>query len=311
MDRVELARLLKAARARIAPEEAGLPAGPRRRVTGLRREEVAQLAGLSVEYVTRLEQGRGPQPSTQVLTALTRVLRLERDERDQVFRLAGSSPPLAGRVEMSIRPSVLRLLQRLTGLPAMVLSAKGDVLLQNQTAVSLLGDLCRWPVAQRNLVWQRFLGAGVTRVAARPAEDEASARQAVGILRTALSRYPHDPDVRALIEELVAGSERFWSMWEQGRSTMSRSMHKTIDHPELGYLTLDCDTLLLPDTDQSMIVYSAAEGTREAAALETLRVNGTGQRCDPGLEVPAVAGAAPRKDIPAHHLALGHVYGGK
>jgi len=107
MDRVELANVLRAARARIAPEEVGLTVGSRRRVGGLRREEVAQLAGLSVDYVVRLEQGRAPRPSIQVLTALTRALRLDRDERDQVFRLAGSAPPLAGKIEMAGRPSVL------------------------------------------------------------------------------------------------------------------------------------------------------------------------------------------------------------
>jgi transcriptional regulator with XRE-family HTH domain len=271
MDRMELARVVKAARARLAPEDVGLPAGPRRRVTGLRREEVAVLAGLSVEYVVRLEQGRGPQPSSQVLTALTQALRLERDERDQVFRLAGSSPPLSGRVEMSIRPSVLRLLERLSDLPALVLSAKGDVLAQNPMACALLGDLMRWPEGQRNIIWQRFLGTGVAHVAPGPEDDEATAQQSVGILRTARSRYPHDPDLRSLIEDLIAGSERFWSMWEEGRSTVSRSMHKTVDHPDLGPLVLDCDTLLLPDTDQSLIVYSAAPGTHEAGALDILR----------------------------------------
>lgn len=271
MDRVELARVLKAARARVAPEDVGLPAGARRRVAGLRREEVAQLARVSVEYVVRLEQGRGPQPSVQVLTALTRSLRLGRDERDQIFRLAGKSPPLSDRIEMSIRPSVLRLLQRLNDLPALVLSAKGDVLAQNPMAVALLGDLMRWPKGKRNIVWQRFLGAGVTHVAITQEEDEASAQQSVGMLRTVRSRYPHDPDLGSLLEELLNGSERFWSMWEQGISTTSRSLSKTVDHAELGILLMDCDTLLLPDTDQSMIVYSAAAGTREASALDTLR----------------------------------------
>ncbi|GAA4431792.1 helix-turn-helix transcriptional regulator [Georgenia halophila] len=273
MDRLELAHVLKAARARIAPEEVGLPTGSRRRVVGLRREEVAQLAGVSVDYVVRLEQGRGSRPSTQVLTALTRALRLERDERDQVFRLAGSSPPLAGRVEMSIRPSVQRLLQRFTDLPAMVISAKGDVLAQNDMSRALLGDLSRWPAGQRNIVWQRFLGDG-GRVALTPEEDEATARQSVGSLRTALSRYPGDQELRSLIDELMAGSERFRRMWEEGRSTVWRSMHKTINHPDVGPLVLDCDTLLLPDTDQSMIVYSAAAGTRDASALDMLRVTG-------------------------------------
>ncbi|MFJ8748390.1 helix-turn-helix transcriptional regulator [Streptomyces sp. NPDC102441] len=275
MDRLELARVLKAARARIVPEEVGLPAGPRRRVAGLRREEVAQLAGLSVDYVVRLEQGRGPRPSAQVLTALTQALRLETDERDQVFRLAGSAPPLAGRVEMSVRPSVLRLLGRLTDLPALVLSARSDVLAHNPMADALLGDLSRWTGRQRNIIWQRFLGTARTRVALAPDEDEATAQQAVGTLRTALSRYPDDPDLRSLVDELLAGSERFRAMWEEGLSAVRRSMPKTVDHPDLGKLVLDCDTLMLPDTDQSMIVYSAAAGTREASALDLLRVTGT------------------------------------
>ncbi|OBB96470.1 helix-turn-helix transcriptional regulator [Mycobacterium sp. 852002-40037_SCH5390672] len=275
MDRVELANVLRAARTRIAPEEVGLAAGPRRRVVGLRREEVAQLAGLSVDYVVRLEQGRAPRPSIQVLTALTRALRLDRDGRDQVFRLAGSAPPLAGRIEMSVRPSVLRLLQRLTEVPALVLSAKGDLLVQNPMACALIGDVAGWPEGQRNVIWQRFLGSGKTRVALDPEEIEPAEQQAVGSLRTALSRYPDDPDLRELIDELMAGSQRFQSMWREGNSTVVRSTHKTIDHPDFGLLVLDCDTLLLPDTDQSMIVYSAAAGTREASALEMMRVTGT------------------------------------
>ncbi|MGV9797072.1 helix-turn-helix transcriptional regulator [Mycobacterium sp. NPDC003449] len=274
MDRSELAHVLRVARARIAPEEVGLPAGPRRRVAGLRREEVAQLAGLSVDYVTRLEQGRGPRPSNQVLMALTRALRLDRDERDLVFRLAGSAPPLAGHVEMSIRPSMLRLLQRLTDLPALVVSAKGDVLAQNPMACALLGDLSRWPAEHRNIIWQRFLGDGDLPVALEADEDEVSAQQSVALLRTALSRHPDDPDLRALIAELMAGSERFRTVWEHGPATVRRSMGKTVRHPDLGTLVLDCDVLLLPDTDQSMVVYSAAAGTRAASALDMLRVTG-------------------------------------
>lgn len=275
MDRVELARVLKAARARLAPEEVGLPTGGRRRVAGLRREEVAQLARVSVEYVVRLEQGRGPQPSTQVLTALAGALRLGRDERDQLFRLAGQSPPLSDRIEMSLRPSVQRLLRRLDDLPAVVLSAKGDVLAQNPMAVALLGDLMHWPVGQRNIVWQRFLGTGATHVASTPEEDEATAQQSVGMLRDVRARYPNDPDLASLLEELLNGSERFWSMWEQGLSTTSRSLTKTVHHADLGLLTMDCDTLLLPDTDQSMVVYSAAGDSPEAAALDALHGRGT------------------------------------
>ncbi|MFE7931933.1 hypothetical protein ACFU6S_25075 [Streptomyces sp. NPDC057456] len=147
---------------------------------------------------------------------------------------------------MAIRPSVLRLLQRLTDLPTVVLSAKGDVLAQNPMACALLGDLSRWPDGRRNIIWQRILGTGHARVTLTRKEEAAWMQQAVGLLRT-----------------------------EERRSTVRRSMHKTIDHPEVGRLVLDCDTLLLPDTDQSMIVYSAAAGTREASALDVLRVIGT------------------------------------
>ncbi|MGW6010226.1 helix-turn-helix domain-containing protein [Streptomyces sp. NPDC055210] len=280
MDRLELARVLKAARARIAPAEVGLIAGPRRRVTGLRREEVALLAGVSVEYVVRLEQGRGSRPSTQVLNSLSQALRLEPDERDQVFRLAGSAPPPLGGIEMSIRPSVLRLLHRLTDLPTLVLSAKGDILAQNPMACALLGDLSRWPEERRNIIWQRILGTGYARMAFTPEEETAWTQQSVSLLRTAHSRYPDDLSLGRLIKELTSGSDRFRTMWNTGRSTVHQSMHKTIDHPEVGSLVLDCDTLLLPDTDQTMIVFSAAANTREASALDVLRVIGT-QRMSP------------------------------
>jgi transcriptional regulator with XRE-family HTH domain len=275
VDRTELARILKAARSRIAPEEVGLPAGRRRRVPGLRREEVAQLAGVSVDYVVRLEQGRGPRPSAQILMALTRALRLDTDVRDQVFLLAGSAPPRADRIEMCIRPSILRLLQRFTDLPAMIVSAKADILAQNAMADALLGDLSRWSHGPANIAWQRFLGTGDSRIALTPEEDDLTAWHSVGSLRNTLSRYPDDPDLRALIDDLLAGSERFRTMWEDGRTIAPRSMRKTIRHPELGTLTLDCDGLLLPDTGQSMIVYSAAAGSPEATALELLRVTGT------------------------------------
>ncbi|MCP2318062.1 Helix-turn-helix domain-containing protein [Nocardia amikacinitolerans] len=132
-----------------------------RQVPGLRREEVAQLAGLSVDYIVRLEQGRGPKPSDQVLGALSRALRLSEPDRDLIFRLAGSEPPQAGRIPMLIRPSVLRLLDRMADLPALVLSAKSDVLAWNSLAAALFGDFSTRPPAQRNIMWQRFLGTGL------------------------------------------------------------------------------------------------------------------------------------------------------
>jgi len=275
VDRAELAAVLRTARARVKPADVGLPAGPRRQVPGLRREEVAQLAGLGIDYVVRLEQGRGPRPSTQVLGALARALRLSDDDRDTLFRLAGSAPPQAGRVPMLVRPSVLRLLDRLSDLPALVLSARSDVLAWNPLATALFGDFSELPPARRNLIRQRFLGTGIGRITLSPDAD--SAADCVACLRTAQARYPDDPDLTSLITDLRAGSTRFDSLWQARRSGRLRSGSTTITHPELGPLTLDCDVLQESEADQTVLVYSAMPGTPEATALELLRVTGLEQ----------------------------------
>ncbi|MGW4797964.1 helix-turn-helix domain-containing protein [Nonomuraea sp. NPDC004297] len=274
MNRAELAAVLRSARARLQPHDVGLPAGTRRQVRGLRREEVALLAGLSVDYVVRLEQGRGARPSAQVVGALTQALRLDDDDRDLVFRLAGHEPPQPGRVGTIVRPSVLRLLDRMSDLPVLVLSAKGDVLAWNPLAAALQGDMSAWPRHRRNLIWQRFLGSSRCQAAALPGEDDAAARAAVGTLRAAQARYPRDPDLARMIRELRGGSPVFDELWREARSAAWRTASKSVNHPELGTITLDCDALQLPDTDQTVLVYSAAPGSPEAAALDLLRVTG-------------------------------------
>ncbi|MBF6225984.1 helix-turn-helix domain-containing protein [Nocardia abscessus] len=274
MDRTELAALLKQARDRVRPGDVGLPAGPRRQVPGLRREEVAQLAGVSVDYIVRMEQGRGPRPSSSVLAALARALRLNDEDRALLFQFAGAAPPQQGRIDMEVRPSVLRLLDRMADLPALVLSAKADVLAWNPMAAALLGDFSAWPPAQRNIIWQRFLGTEPGRVAMTPAEADNAASFSVADLRGARARYPDDPGLLRLISELRSRSPRFEQLWTARRSGQWRSATKTIDHPDFGSLRLDCDTLLVPDTDQAVVVYSAAPGSREASALEVLRVTG-------------------------------------
>ena len=270
VDRAELAAVLRTARSRVTPADVGLPAGPRRQVPGLRREEVAQLAALGIDYVIRLEQGRGPKPSPEVLSALARALRLSDDDRDTMFRLAGATPPQAGRVPMLVRSSVLHLLDRMPDLPALVLSAKADVLAWNPLAAALLGDFSELPPLHRNLIWQRFLGT-------TPDPDTDAAADCVGCLRTAQARYPDDPDLRRLVADLRAGSARFDSLWQAGRSGRLRAGSTTVEHPALGRLTLDVDILLEPETDQTVVVYSAAPGTPEASALELLRVTGLEQ----------------------------------
>ncbi|CAM4509020.1 helix-turn-helix transcriptional regulator [Nocardia ninae] len=280
MDRSELAALLRQARTRIQPRDVGLPAGTRRQVPGLRREEVAQLAGVSVDYVVRLEQGRGPHPSTAVLTALSRALRLDDNDRDLLFRLAGSAPPQAGRIAQVVRPSVLRLLDRMVDLPTLVMSAKGDVLAWNPMAAALLGDFSAVPPARRNIIRECFLGTEPGRVRFTPEELHSVGAYGVGTLRSAKARYPDDPDLDRLITELRTHSSEFEQLWHERPSVQWRSATKTIDHPELGTLVLECDTLLVPDADQTVVVYSAAPDTPAASALDLLRITGTQQFTD-------------------------------
>ena len=278
-DRPRLAAVLRRAREAVRPEDVGLAAGSRRRVPGLRREELALLAGISVDYVVRLEQGRGPQPSTQVLGALARALRLDVDARDELFRLAGSPPPEEGTVDVHVRPSVLRLIDRFVDLPAFVQSAKGDVLAWNAMSAALQGDWSSLPPEQRNLARLRFLhdpaGERMTPVGGTPEERAAIARQSVANLRRAAARYPRDPDLQRLLSDLRTGSPEFATLWDDTAAGAWRSHRKTLLHPAVGPLTLECDTLHVPDTDQLLVVYSAAPGTPEAEALALLRVLGT------------------------------------
>lgn len=275
MNRDEVARVLRRARGRLRPEDVGLPAGERRRVAGLRREEVATLAGVSVDYVVRLEQGRGPHPSTQVLGSLARALRMSDDERRELFDLAEVAQPRDGEIVLLVRSSIHRLLDRLEDNPAVVLSAKGDILAWNAMAAALLGDFSLQPVRQRNLAWQRFLGVP-GRVSLSEAERHVTAAQTVANLRTALGRYPADTGLLALLREL-RGDADFRRLWEEAPSTPWRSHSKTVEHPQIGPVTLDCDTMHLPDADQVVIVYSAEAGSHAAEMLALLKVVGTQQ----------------------------------
>jgi len=278
-NRAELARAIKRARGRIRPQDVGLPAGQHRRVPGLRREELAMLAGISVDYVVRLEQARGPHPSEQVLTALCRALRLEVGERDEIFHLAGTAPPHSGLIDLHVRPSVLRLIDRFSDLPALVVSAKGDVLAWNAMSSALHGDWSALRPERRNHARLRFLEDPTdpprSVVGGRPEELAATAAQTVGSLRSVAARYPDDPGLARLLEDLRAGSPAFRHLWATADAGGWRSHTKSVLHPTLGELVLECDTLHLPDSDQSLLVYSAAPGTHEAEALALLRVVGT------------------------------------
>jgi hypothetical protein len=210
---------------------------------------------------------------------LSRALRLGNDERDHLFRLAGHAPTPDGTIDLNVRPSLLRLIDRFTDLPALVQSAKGDVLAWNAMSSALHGDWSALRPARRNQARLRFLpdSAEPTRtVLGGSADDRARmSAQTVASLRAASSRYPNDPGLRELLDELNRGSTEFRTLWAESDAGAWRSHTKTLVHPSLGSLTLECDTLHVPDSDQLLVVYSAAIGTREADALALLQVIGT------------------------------------
>jgi transcriptional regulator with XRE-family HTH domain len=273
VDRTELGAWLRSWRERLHPSDVGVPAGTRRRTPGLRREEVALLAGVSVDYLTRLEQGRGPRPSEAVLNALARALRVTDAEREALFHLAGGAPPPPGRIRSGVRPAVLRLMDRFTDLPALLLDAKTEVLAWNPMAAALLGDLSAVPRERRNIARQAFGGAhewaGTDQV-----ERERLDRALVSDLRRSAARYPDDPGMRRLVDDLRSTSPTFARLWALRELDERHGDVKRIRHPELGVLELECTSLEVSGDDQRLLVYSAQPGTPAADALALLRVVG-------------------------------------
>ncbi|MGW5175343.1 helix-turn-helix transcriptional regulator [Streptomyces sp. NPDC004082] len=274
MATAEFGQAVRRWRDRVSPESVGLPAGGQRRAAGLRREELALLAGISVDYVTRLEQGRASHPSAQVVAALARALRLSDTERSHLFRLAGLAPPGPETVPGHLTPSVQRMLDRLTGTPVAVYDAAWTLLVANAAYAALMGDVSGWRGHQRNGVWRNFLGPG-SRVRHTPDERRAFEAALVADLRAAADRYPADPGLRRLVGELRSGSARFAELWDSGAVGHHRAARKTIDHPQTGALTLDCDVLTVAGSDLRIMVYTAEPGTPDAERLALLTVLGT------------------------------------
>jgi transcriptional regulator with XRE-family HTH domain len=272
MERDQLADFLRRRREAIRPAEVGLTVGPRRRTAGLRREEVAMLAGMSVDYVVRIEQGRSSQPSPQLLGALARALRLSDDERAHLFYLAGHRPPPADGVARLARAGLMRMLDLLGDTPALVLSDLGEILAQNRASVLLTGDHTRFSGDRRYAVY-RWFTEPATRAAHPPEEQEYQARQLVADLRAAAGRRSGDPTVAALVERLRAASADFRRLWAEHEVRVRRVDRKTLLHPRVGRLTMDCETLVTPDQGQQLLVLTPADAeTRER--LELLRVLG-------------------------------------
>ena len=272
----EFGRTLRRWRDRVAPEAVGVPAGRRRRASGLRREELAALAGISADYLTRLEQGRATAPSTQVVESLARALRLADAERDLLYRLAGHAAPGPDVVPSRVPPSVQRLLDRLSHTPVVVYDATWTLVLANAPYNALMGDTTTWRGLERNAVW-RNVARLPSRVVHTPREQAEHEARLVADLRLTASRYPADRALRRLVAELAAGSPRFAELWdsEAPPPPADQSRRKTVDHPAVGRITLDCDTLLVALDDLRISVYTAEPGSEDADRLALAAVLGT------------------------------------
>ena len=276
MDRGELAGFLRSRRERIAPSDVGLDAGPRRRTPGLRREEVAQIAGISVDYYTRLEQARGPRPSRQVLESLARALRLSTHERAHLFHLVDEPAATPSHVRQDVPDGILRLLRRLEDCAAFVLDAKSDVLAWNPLAAALIVDFSAYPPGERNLVWLALANPTGPRPRMHYSAEDAGAfaREMTADLRAAAARYPDDPGIRQLVRRLLDRSERFGQLWSAHEVTRQHSRSKRVDHALVGEMELESEVLLIPDRDQRLVIYSAAPGSPSHEALRLLAVVG-------------------------------------
>jgi hypothetical protein len=274
VDLAELGGFLKSRRDRIRPLDVGLPSGPRRRVPGLRRDEVAQLAGASVDYYIELERG-GAQPSEQMLAALARALRLARDERDHLYHLAGRPLPPPGGAAAHVSPGMLDLLDRLSGTPARVITDLHVVLVQNPLAAALLGPPPPGTGPRAGFVYRWF-----TDPAARdlyPPEDHARhAENFVADLRAAVARRgKHDEESRGMVAELLRLSPEFAELWSRHDVAVRRMDTKRIVHPTLGVIDVNCLNLLNEDASQRLLWFSPVPGTDAVEKLELLSVLGT------------------------------------
>ncbi|MFF0223393.1 helix-turn-helix transcriptional regulator [Streptomyces sp. NPDC004629] len=275
MDKQALGAFLRSRRERLRPQDVGLPSGPRRRTPGLRREEAAVLAHISTEYYIRLEQGRAPRPSGEVLAGIAGALRLTDAESDHLHILAGTAPTRTRLHRRDVRPSIVALIERLPQTAAFVISPMFEVLAWNDLAAALMEDFARLAPEDRNLARRAFLAPERAGATVYGISDAAEFRHHVVMeLRATLARYPTDPAVTGLVDELCDASPDFARLWERNDVQAAQMLTKTFRHPVVGEITVDCDMLTLTDRDQHLVLYSAPQGSPSAEALALLNVLG-------------------------------------
>jgi transcriptional regulator with XRE-family HTH domain len=273
----ELGDFLRARRATLRPGDVSLPPGSgARRTPGLRREEVAALAGLSIDYYIRLEQGRESNPSGPILDGLARALRLNQEEHAHLYALAnqaaGRTARPTSRASRVVRPGILQLLEIVRPCPAYVLTRTSDLLAANPETLSLHTGLADWPPEQRNTIRYTFLHPAARELFA---DWEHSAETSTAHLRSLAADTPDDPDVSALITELLDASPDFARLWQRHNVRQRRGEAKRFRHPQIGELTLTNEALYLPD-GQRISIYQAEPGSRDQDALTMLSMIASG-----------------------------------
>jgi transcriptional regulator with XRE-family HTH domain len=277
-DIAKLGPVLRTWRGRLSPAAAGLPAGRGRRVSGLRREDLAELAGISVDYVVRLEQGRYETPSAQVAAALARALQLTDAERDHLYRLAGLAAPARGEISDHIPPGLSRMLNRLGDAAAAVFAADWRLIWWNRGWAGLLGDPSATPPALRNFARDTFpVDGAAPRLSHWPVtslSQQAVEASVVSDLRRATGRFPGSGRLAGLIQDLTAGSPRFAELWASGAVGAHREDHKIVQHPAVGPIAVDCDVLTDGDAERKIVVLTAAPDTEDDTKFRLAVVSG-------------------------------------
>ncbi|MER5434465.1 helix-turn-helix transcriptional regulator [Streptomyces sp. NPDC002588] len=291
-----LGATIRAWRERLTPSALEMPPGRPRRAAGLRREELAERAGVSVDYVVRLEQGRATAPSAQVVTALAGALRLTAAERDHLHRMAGLAPPNDATVPDHIPPGVRRVLNRLGDVAVAVFAADWQMIWWNAGWAALVGDPSAVPPELRNFARERFpVGRDDVRIALWPVsvnDQDSSDLAIVSDLRRASGRFPHDARLAELIRVLTTGNPAFARLWAGGVVAAHREDGKTIEHPEVGPVKVDCDVLTDGDSELKIVILTAEPGTEDETRLKRALAAGTGTRSDTDTDTGSGSGSA-------------------
>lgn len=274
MDRTALADFLRARREALQPEDVGLPPGPRRRAPGLRREDVAQLATMSTDYYTRLEQRRGPQPSVQILAAIARALRLSLDERDYLYRVAGHHVPDRLSTSEHVAPALLRVMDRLTDTPALIINDLCVTLVQNRMATALYGPVPTESGLARSEIYRWFTTPETERRRYPAGAHDHHSRALVAGLRVVHGEQGPTSMAGEIVRALTAASPEFVELWDQQLVARRFDDHKVVLHPQVGAIELDCQALFTEDRSQALLVLTASPRSEAESQLALVSVLG-------------------------------------